>query len=117
MCLQCNIWSPSTDTCGTGTQQAARSWGLEQSSGEKRQKETEKEKKNQRIQHLNATKDFDERSLGILLWAVGGTEEDGEGPLLHVDGDKLLQSLVFPHRQHLSAGAEGRRGSLSYFAS
>lgn len=50
--------------------------------------ETKGEKKNQRIQHLNAIKDFEERGLGTLLWVVGGTEEDGEGPLLHVDGDK-----------------------------
>lgn len=53
-------------------------------------RDKKREKKNQRIQHLNANKGFEERGLGTLLWAVGSTEEDGEGPLLHVDGDKHI---------------------------
>lgn len=104
VCLQRNIWSPSTDTCGTGTQQAARGWGLEQSSGGERQKETEK---NQRIWHLNATKGFEERGLGTLLWAVGGAERISKGTSFHVDQNKLLQSLEFPQGLYCSAGAEG----------
>lgn len=45
-------------------------------------------KENQRTHHVNVTKGVEERGLGALLWSVGGIEEDGEGPLLYVDGNK-----------------------------
>ena len=111
VCLQCNIWSPSTDTCGTGTQQAARSWGLDRALVGRDKKRQKKNKP--RVWHLNATEGFEERGLGTLLWAVGRAE-DSEGTLFLVDGNKLPQSLEFPQGRHRLAGAEGWIGSLSY---